>query len=321
MSDNSGSASGQPRTVVALDIGGTKIDVALAGAAGEIQRRVRLDTRAAEGPEQALRRAADAARRLASAAHDEGRSVSAYAAVCPGVIQDEQVLLAPNLPGWETLPFARRIAEELGVAEVAVSNDVRAGALAELRLGALRHADPGIYVSLGTGIAAALVTHAQVVSGAHAAAGEIAYTAVGGSAPVRSGQPALEDLVGGRSLAERASAMLGEPVSAQELFGRDDPIARQLVHQALDALAAAIANLAVFVDPERVAVGGGMMAAADTILPVLESRLHQVVPFPPELVAAHFNHDASLHGAIALALDAAARSAPRQLIPSSGANQ
>jgi glucokinase len=321
MSCATSDASRPPRTVVAIDFGGTKIDVALADRTGGILRRVRLDTLALDGPEQAIRRAADAARTLARTLQDnDEQSVSAYAAVCPGVIQDQQVLLAPNLPGWQHLPFARRLAQELGVADVAVTNDVRAGALAEMRFGSLRNAEPAIYVSLGTGIAAALVAQGQVVSGAHRAAGEIAYLAVGGSAPLRAGQASLEDVVGGRSLAERASAILGQPTSAQQLFGREDPVARQLVHQALDALSGAIANLAVFVDPERIAVGGGMMAAADTILPVLEARLRQVVPFPPELVTAHFTQDASLHGAIALALDAVADSAPRELIPSSGAS-
>ena len=318
-----GSPTSAPRaTVVAVDFGGTKIDVALARGAGEIHRRIRLDTHAPDGPEQALRRAAEAARALVTAdrAEDNG-PVAAYAAVCPGVIQDEQVLLAPNLPGWQNLAFARRMAEELDVAEVAVTNDVRAGALAELRFGSLRNVDPGIYLSLGTGIAAALVTQSQVAAGAHRAAGEIAYMTVDPITPAQPGQAALEEVAGGRSLGERASAMLGEQISAQELLSRTDPVARHLVHQALGILADAITNLAVFIDPERIAVGGGMMAAAETILPVLQARLRQVAPFPPEVVAAHFTHDASLHGAIALALDAAAQQAPLQLTPSSGASQ
>jgi glucokinase len=47
-----------------------------------------------------------------------------------------------------------------------------------------------------------------------------------------------------------------------------------------------------------------MMASADLVLSVLSMRAAQTVPFPPEIVAARFTSDASLHGAIALALDA-----------------
>lgn len=299
--------------VIAVDFGGTKIDVALATTSSSVVERLRLDTFADRGPLQALERAADAAQELTTrAARTHGGTVLGHGAVCPGVITDNGVLLAPNMPGWGDLPFARRMAEALGVDRVAVSNDVRAGALAELRLGALRGADTAIYVSLGTGLAAALIADGRVVPGAHAAAGEIGYTVVDSGAALRPGAAPLEELVGGRALGVQASLVLGEELSTAELFARTDPAAAQIVHRALGVFADAVANLAVFVDPSRLAVGGGVMAAGDIILPVLRSRLAQVVPFPPEIVAAHFTHDASLFGAIALAVDSVVGAIPTQ---------
>ena len=47
-----------------------------------------------------------------------------------------------------------------------------------------------------------------------------------------------------------------------------------------------------------------MMGSAEIILPALGRRLQQAVPFPPDLVPAHFVLDAPLRGAIALAADA-----------------
>jgi len=44
------------------------------------------------------------------------------------------------------------------------------------------------------------------------------------------------------------------------------------------------------------------MSSGDVILPALAFRLEYAVPFPPEIVPARFLNDASLHGAIALAL-------------------
>ncbi|MCW2985725.1 MAG: glucokinase, partial [Conexibacter sp.] len=95
--------------------------------------------------------------------------------------------------------------------------------------------------------------------------------------------------------------------SAAEVFARaedGDRAARALVDDALDELAVHVANLAVLIDPERIAVGGGMMASAERILAVLRRRVEQAAPFPPEVVAARFVHDAALRGAIGLALDA-----------------
>ena len=50
------------------------------------------------------------------------------------------------MPGWERLRLADAVRDELDVPHVAVDNDLNAAALAELRLGALRDADPGLVV-------------------------------------------------------------------------------------------------------------------------------------------------------------------------------
>jgi glucokinase len=60
----------------------------------------------------------------------------------------------------------------------------------------------------------------------------------------------------------------------------------------------------VLIDPARIAVGGGLMGSAERVLAALRRRVDQAAPFPPEVVAAHFTHDAALRGAIGLALDA-----------------
>jgi glucokinase len=70
----------------------------------------------------------------------------------------------------------------------------------------------------------------------------------------------------------------------------------------------AIANLCITIDPQRVVIGGGMMSAADHILPRVSALTQRAVPFPPDIAAAHFIHDAPLLGALALALDATAES-------------
>jgi glucokinase len=290
--------------VMGIDIGGTKIEVALAAPDGEILGQARLETRAQEGPGPALERVAGMVVAL-HRRHGADRRIVALGAVCPGVVQPDRILLAPNLPGWEETDLAAQLRSATGVATVVVTNDVRAGALAEVRLGALRGCRSGLYVNLGTGIAAALVVDGRVAEGAHHAAGEIGYVRPSGAlgAWAVTGYPHLESAVGGNALAERAANVLGESLSTAQLFGRADPVSAHLVHQALGALGTALVNLAVFADPDRVVIGGGFTASADVVLPVLDAYLRTGVPFPPEVVVGDFDRDASLHGAIALALD------------------
>jgi glucokinase len=297
--------------VIGIDFGGTKIDVALASAHGEVLKQARLETRAYEGPDQALERVVEAVHNLTAYAEAKGLSVVGHAAVCPGVVQEERILLVPNLAGWEDLALGRRLGEALNQERIPVWNDVRAGALAEVLYGNLRAADPGVYLSLGTGIAVALSIGGKILAGAHEAAGEIGYLGVEMAPSSTSAQHApLEEIVGGKALGERASRLLGEELDAAALFARTDPAAQQVLHHALGVLAAAVANIAVLLDPARVVVGGGLMGSAEPILSVLRAQLNRCVPFPPEVVGARFSEKASLRGAIALALTASETSAP-----------
>jgi glucokinase len=242
----------------------------------------------------------EAARALVARTSD--RCVAA-GAVCPGIPLADRVLLAPNVPGWGDLAFERALRAGLGIERVAVRNDVKAAAAAEARHGALRGADPALFLSLGTGIAAAIVVAGRVLDGAHGASGELAY--VGGAGEPHAfadGHAPLEERAGGRFIGERASALAGRTLTAAEAFASDDARIAALVDATLDELAVHVANLAILVDPERIAVGGGLMASADRVLGALRSRLARAVPFPPEVVPARFVHDGALRGALDLAL-------------------
>ncbi|MFI7343426.1 hypothetical protein ACIBUY_36470 [Streptomyces sp. NPDC050085] len=74
-----------------------------------------------------------------------------------------------------------------------------------------------------------------------------------------------------------------------------------------DALGVHLANLAIALDPDVVAAGGGMTRVAGRILPQLRGILERAVPFPPVVVTARFTETAPLTGAMIPALDAAGR--------------
>lgn len=290
--------------VLAIDFGGTKIAIATAGTAGDMLKQTRLDTHASQGAQQLLERTTLAARNLIerTAAEVGGRCVAAGVST-PGVVHDDGVLLSPNIPGWEHVSLRETIRAALDIPTV-VANDVKAAAMAEALWGALKGADPAVFLSLGTGIASALLIGGRVVTGAHGASGEIGYNlrSVLDTSGAAQGRAPLEEAVGGRFIGERASLLLGEPLSAADVFARTDIRARFLVDEALAELATHVANLAILIDPARVAVGGGLMRSGDVILHALAFRLGYAVPFPPEIVPARFLNDASLYGAVALAL-------------------
>jgi len=294
--------------ILGIDFGGTKVLIGLADDAGNVLTQQRMDTDAAAGAEQAVDRALALAEKiLAEHGSHAGEPVHlrAIGVVSPGIVLPDRILLAPNVPGWERLHLAETVRDRFGGVPTAVGTDAKAAALAEARWGSLAGADPGIFLSLGTGVGAAIVIGGQVVTGANGASGEIGYNLRGVHDPggYSLGTASLEEAVGGRALGERATVLLGRPVTAAELFtlAGHDPVAAGLRDEALTELAVHVANLANLIDPRRIAVGGGFTASADVLFPVLRSMLDRVVPFPPELVAATFEQDGAFLGAVLLA--------------------
>jgi glucokinase len=292
--------------VTGVDFGGTKVAVAAATLRGEILAEARLDTEAAHGAEQAVQRAAGAAQAIIARVRREtdGACIAA-GIVCPGVVRPDRIALAPNVPGWEDLALEPLMRDELGLERIAVGNDVKAAGLAEVRWGALRDADPALYVNLGTGVAASVLVGGCVLAGAHGAAGEIGYSVCSTEGlGFAEGHAPLEELAGGRFIGIRASRVLGRHATAAEAFAAADGEVRDLVERTLDRLGIHVANMAILLDPERIAVGGGLMGSADRVLAALDAALSRIVPFPPSLVRARFGRDSALRGAIAMALDA-----------------
>ncbi len=283
--------------------------MALAAPDATVLERARLRTNATEGAEQVVVRACALARELLDARGTHAGEVVAVGAVSPGVPQRDRVLLAPGIDGWGDLHVEEALRAGLGdlvgpATPLVVGNDVKAGALAEARTGALHGSRTGLYLNLGTGVALAAVVDGVVLTGAHGAAGEVAYaqTAPGQAGAADDGAP-LEELVGGRALDALASRLAGRPTNAVEALRSADPRVRDALAPALDALDVALVNACCLLDPDVVVVAGGLMGAADVLLPRLQHAVGRGVPLPPRVVAAH-HADAPLVGALLLAADA-----------------
>jgi glucokinase len=294
--------------VLGLDFGGTKIAVAVGDLSGRRLGVTTVDSVAEAGAEAAMTRGLTAARDLLADVAP-GQELAGVGAATLGIPYDDRVELAPTFPGWGALPFGQLVRDAFSGIPVRLGTDVKAAAAAELRWGALAGCDPGIYLNLGTGLATAIVAAGTVISGAHGASGEIGYN-LRSAADVWIGaeeRTILEHVVSGQALETTGSARLGKPVSAAEVFAmaRTQPDAAALTEEFQRELAMHVVNLAIAIDPVRIAVGGGLVGAWDRIAPELRRALDAAVPFPPELTVARFPSDAPLVGALALGVEAA----------------
>ncbi len=311
-----------PPVVLGLDFGGTKIAAAVCDLAGSKLGSTVVESRATDGARASFDHGVETARRLLASAAP-GATLAAVGVSTFGIPFDDRVDLAPAISGWESFPLGRELRAAFTGAVVQVATDAKAAALAETRWGSLAGCNPAVYLNLGTGLAAAIVVSGQVVLGSHGAAGEIGYNL---RTPFDVGLPlddrlTLEDVVSGQALPRRAAALGvvsadGGQLTAADVFqaSQADPAVEELISAFVNELAFHLTNIAILVDPVRIAVGGGMVRSADRIMPRLAEALRAAVPFPPELVVADFPDDAPLLGAIAIAIDAASP-APALLTP------
>jgi len=301
--------------VLGLDFGGTKIAAAVCDLAGNELGSTVVESRAGNGARASFDHGVETARGLLASA-TPGATLAAVGVSTFGIPFDDRVDLAPAISGWESFPLGRELRAAFTGAVVEVATDAKAAALAETRWGSLAGCNPAVYLNLGTGLAAAIVVAGQVVLGSHGAAGEIGYN-LRTPLDVALGlgdRLILEDVVSGQALPRRAAALGlagpgGGQLTAAEVFqaSQGDPALDELISAFVNELAFHLTNIAILVDPVRIAVGGGMTRSWDRIQPRLAEALLAAVPYPPDLVLAHFQHDAPLRGAVALAIDVATR--------------
>lgn len=296
--------------VLGIDLGGTKIALATADVNGTLLSQQTIATLAPQGAEQAIARTIAHGRDLVEQTRRElQRRLVAVGIATMGITLADGVLMAPNVSGWNRLALPAQMQQAFVLDTIRIENDVKAAALAELRWGALAGVETGLYLNLGTGIAATPVVHGRILRGTHGAAGEIAYNLrhLHDEQGFSAGRAPLEEFVGGGAIHERVQRRFGSEATVEEIFRRAtaaplDPEACAFVEATLTEIAFHLTNLTIALDPERVVIGGGLMRSKALILPRLAAQLRRFVPFPPQIEEAHFSHDAGIMGAIALVL-------------------
>jgi glucokinase len=296
--------------VLGIDLGGTKIALATADANGTILYQQTIATLASQGAEQAIARTIASGRDLVEQTRRRLHSRLAGVGIATmGITLDDRVLMAPNVPGWDRLALPSQMQQAFVLDAIRIENDVKAAAFAELRWGALAGVETGLYLNLGTGIAATPVVNGRILRGTHGAAGEIAYNLrhLHDEQGFSAGKAPLEEFVGGGAIRERVRLRFGTEATVEEIFRKAtvaplDPEARAFVEATLTEIAFHLTNMTIALDPERVVIGGGLMRSKALILPRLAAHIRRFVPFPPQVEGAHFSHDAGIMGAIALAI-------------------
>ena len=162
-------------TVLAVDVGGTKMAVGIVDRDGGLRRRSQVAT------DLTLDGEALAGRLLALV--DEvlaGETVAAVGVGCGGPMEMSPVdtKVSPlNIPAWRSFPLQRVLEDHTGLSAV-VDNDAKALALGEGWVGAAAGVEDFIAMVVSTGVGGGIVLDGRLLDGAGGNAGHIGHVIV-----------------------------------------------------------------------------------------------------------------------------------------------
>ncbi|SEP08685.1 ROK family protein [Amycolatopsis saalfeldensis] len=288
--------------LAAVDVGGTTVKAAVYEP-GRWTKRAELRRPTARGADPA-KAVADQVRTLIGQLQHAG-PIAAAGVVVPGVVDEAAGVarFAANL-GWRDAPVRELLAERLPM-PVAFGHDVTAGGLAEHRFGAARGFADAAFVPVGTGIAAALLIGGRPHRAA-GQAGELGHVDVGHGHRCGCGATGcLEVVASAGAIARRYTERSGRAVAgAREVLEADDDVAREVVEEAVTALATGLRLLVTLIAPEVVVLGGGLFEAGG-LLERVDRRLAGSLVFQrrPVLRRAELGDEAGCLGAGLLAAE------------------
>lgn len=307
--------------VLALDIGGTKLAVAMVTPDGRTHGSLIEPTEKHRGPDAVIAHLFDMGRRSIAAA-DVG-DPGAVGISCGGPLDATTgVLTGPlHLPGWIDVPIVAMAAEAFGVPAV-LENDATAAVLGEHRYGAARGAAIALYLTLSTGVGGGAIIDGRLHRGAAGNGGEFGHVMVrpGGRRCECGRHGCLEAYASGTNIAVRARELLAETDRASSLrelplvraehvsaaAAAGDPLAAEIWEETTALIGQAVTDLVNVFEPHVVVLGGGVTRSGAMLLDPVRDTVHATA-MPPAARAvvtlAGLGDEVCVVGAGALALD------------------
>lgn len=304
-----GGRAGTPH-VVGVDVGGTKVLVAVADANGRTLAEVVVPTETSS-THAFVDQLRGLVSRIVREANVDQATVRAITVGVPGTVDPAtgRIRLAYNLPDLSGVILGNDLQRDWPEATVLVENDVNLAAVGEQWRGCAVDIPNFVAISVGTGIGAGVIIDGKILRGRTGAAGEIAYLPFGVADYDLTARPRgpLEEVLSGRavSLGMAAGGAIDiSPPTAAEVFAvaeAGDERALRVIDVQARAAAWAIAAMVAVLEPELVVLGGGIGASPIFVEPV-RNHAKRLIPTPTPIEPSALGPRAALVGALGLGL-------------------
>ena len=308
---------------VGIDLGGTGIKAGVVDETGKILSKVDCPTYLERGHEAVIEDMAKLALKAVEASGHALDDVPYIGCGVPGIgLSDGTVPFCTNL-GWHDVPL-RALMQKVIDKPIYIDNDATVAALAESVAGVSRGALNSVFLTLGTGLGGGIVIAGKVYSGSHNIGSELGHMVVviDGDMCTCGNRGCWERYASATALIKQgreAAQAHPECAIAKSVDGDLEKIeARTVINAAKagDEVAAAVFDRYCFylsagintiinaIDPEIVALGGGVSHAGQFLLDgvrkhVAEHLFYRTMPYA-RIELAVLGNDAGIIGAAML---------------------
>ena len=310
---------------VGIDIGGTSIKIGVVDDALQIVRRSAIPFRCVGGEAVAAMIAEEIHKLLAQEPKIE--KIESVGVVLPGSIDKTQsiVLDAHNLD-FHNVPFRAQLQAQFPELQVYLANDADGAALAELGRGAFEGCKTAVLLTLGTGVGGGVILGGKLFSGGTGLGAELGHmTLVNGGEYCTCGNHGCVEAYcsatalkrdGIRAMKAHPESLLAKKSGGDEALidakfvidcaKEGDETAMAVFDAYVDHLAAACISVVHILDPEVIAISGGVCHAGEFLFEPLRRGIDEKCFFSEhgKIVPAVMGNDAGIVGAAMLALNA-----------------
>jgi glucokinase len=260
------------RWYLGIEIGGTKLQIAVGRGEGEPFRAVwRATVEAAQRAARIQRQIVEGVDELLGRARIDRSQIAGVAIGFGGPVDTRkgQIVTSHQVAGWENFALVKWFDANFGWPAV-LHNDADTAAYAEACFGAGKGFDPVLYVTVGSGIGGGLVCGGEIFRGSGAGAMEIGHLRPGHSPrQVSAGGASVESIASGFGIEDRARRTIAEweeaAVRVESRFASTDKTGERETaprNPAAQRYPERFATLMKFVDGERERITTRIVAQA-----------------------------------------------------------
>jgi len=283
---------------IGMDIGGTNIVCGLVSSGGKLLNKIKQPTEARLGSAHVFDKISRMVDELLKSAQLQRQDVSAIGVGTPGFIDPLKgvTLFASNLH-WTNVPTAEEISKRTGIPTF-IDNDVRMYVYGEAVCGAAQGYEHVLGITIGTGLAAAVVNDGKLYYGGGFMAGELGHIPFP-EIPYQCGcglKGCLETVVSATGIARQAreqmaagrSTILNEWLNGQpadtitaadvsKAFDEGDSLAVEIMNHTGMLLGKGLAAAVTLYSPDIIVIGGGGALAGERLFAPMREQLQQSV--------------------------------------------